>query len=153
MFFISHRGNIDSVKEDFENSIPYIENAMSLGYDVEIDLRMHKDKLYLGHDEPDHPVKIEWLVANKDKLWIHTKDISSLDLCTNTSLRYFFHEKERHTLISNGLIWTHDLREATKKSIIPWISIKISKEDFDSYSYVKGVCSDFIKHYRELSVY
>jgi len=46
---ISHRGNIDG-KTLLENQPSYIDDAIDLGYDVEIDIWYIGDKLYLGHD-------------------------------------------------------------------------------------------------------
>ena len=43
MILISHRGNLDSIQPDKENTKAYIDNAISEDYHVEIDLRM-KDK-------------------------------------------------------------------------------------------------------------
>ena len=150
MFFISHRGNIDTVNEDEENRLDYIDNAIELGYDVEIDLREHNGKYYLGHDAPDHPVTLSWLLQRKAQLWIHTKDINALVYCRDKPLNFFFHEKERHTLISNGLIWTHDLTECTSLSVIPLISEKLPKNETEEYAHVAGICSDYISHYREI---
>ncbi len=150
MILISHRGNIDSVIKNKENTLPYIDNAISLGYDVEIDLRRIDQNLYLGHDKPEQKVDYDWLFERRKNLWIHVKDINSFNFCLDTPLTYFFHEKERHTLISNNLIWSHDLSEATEKSIIPLINLKIDKNEAKKYKKVAGICSDYISHYREI---
>jgi len=150
MILISHRGNVDTINLDRENTLEYIDSAIDKGYDVEIDLRKVDDKLYLGHDTPDNAVDYEWLLKRKDKLWIHVKDISAFCFCLNKQLRYFFHENERHTLISNGVIWSHDLNEATEQSIIPLIKDKITKKQLEKYKNVYGICSDYVAHYREI---
>ena len=56
MKIISHRGNINETDSSVENSPDQIDNCISLGYDVEIDLRIIDDVFYLGHDTPDHVV-------------------------------------------------------------------------------------------------
>ncbi len=38
MIYISHRGNLEGPTKDFENKPEYIENAISQGYEVEIDV-------------------------------------------------------------------------------------------------------------------
>ena len=38
MILISHRGNINGKKPDLENKPEYIQNAIKLGYNVEIDV-------------------------------------------------------------------------------------------------------------------
>ena len=51
MKFISHRGNTQSTNLNEENNPNYIEKAIELGFEVEIDLRVHNNNLYLGHDK------------------------------------------------------------------------------------------------------
>jgi hypothetical protein len=143
MILISHRGNLNGLFPDKENSPQYIDNAISNGFEVEIDLRTSNSKLFLGHDYAQYEITIEWLQSRRDNLWIHTKDSESLFKLCDTNLRYFFHEKESHTIIANSnLIWSHDLSEASDKSIIPLLSMDdiLNK----GYSSVHGICSDFI---------
>jgi hypothetical protein len=52
MIYISHRGNVDGKKPHLENKPEYIDEAISLGYDVEIDVWCIDGGLMLGHDEP-----------------------------------------------------------------------------------------------------
>jgi len=150
MILISHRGNVDGITQDRENTLSYIEEAIQLGYDVEIDLRVKDGKTFLGHDTPDHPVSLEWLEERKHKLWIHTKDVQALVFCKENNLKYFFHEKEEQTLISNGLIWTHDLDNVTRYSVIPIISDKLNLKDFSKFKNCYAICSDFVKHYKNI---
>ena len=50
MLLISHRGNINGKFESYENEPNYIDKALSLGYDVEVDVWFVDDNFYLGHD-------------------------------------------------------------------------------------------------------
>ena len=52
MILISHRGNILGRKKQLENNPNYIDNALKLGYDVEVDVWSIDKQFYLGHDEP-----------------------------------------------------------------------------------------------------
>ena len=61
MIFISHRGNLDGLNPDRENSPEYIDEAIKLGFDVEIDVRTKDGELWLGHDEPQYKVSEMWL--------------------------------------------------------------------------------------------
>ena len=65
MKLISHRGNINGENIELENTPDYIDEAISLGYDVEIDIWKDEDGFYLGHDEPTYPINLEWLVERK----------------------------------------------------------------------------------------
>ena len=77
MYLISHRGNLNGIIKDRENSPRYINEALEKGYDVEIDVRVHNDKFFLGHHEPKYEVQKDFLL-NK-KLWCHAKDIHALE--------------------------------------------------------------------------
>ena len=50
MRLISHRGNINGRIRELENLPDYIDAAINLGYDVEVDLWLEGEKFYLGHD-------------------------------------------------------------------------------------------------------
>ena len=144
MKLISHRGNIDGPIPEIENNPLYIKKAIELGYDVEIDIRLHNDELFLGHDTPDYRVDIPWLFMLSDKLWIHTKNFEALNLLIDIhDLKVFYHQLESHTIINNSkIIWSHNLIEASIKSIIPLLS----DNDIDKWvkKDVYGVCSDYV---------
>ena len=67
MKIISHRGNIDGVNTDTENDPNQIDKVIHMGYDVEIDLRIKDDRLFLGHDYLQYEINIEWLNKRKNK--------------------------------------------------------------------------------------
>ena len=58
MIRISHRGNIDGIEPDTENSPEQIKKALDLGYNVEVDVWKTGDEIYLGHDAPEYKVDI-----------------------------------------------------------------------------------------------
>ena len=145
MIFISHRGNLDGVNTQRENEPAYIEECLSKGFHCEIDLRMKDGVPYLGHDTPDYPVSAEWIRKRWYYLWIHVKEYQALiwlmKNCPGTN--YFCHESDRYTLISNGLIWSHDLEnQMNDKCIIPLLS-RESVMSYNQTGFV-GVCSDYI---------
>lgn len=145
MIKISHRGNLSGRRPEQENRLSYIDQAIVSGFDVEIDLREYEGMLYLGHDKPDHATDLEWLITRADHLWIHTKDFASLSILSGTSLRYFYHESDNHTIISNGLIWCHDINHCDNKCIIPLMSLQDIKS-CKNINNVAGICSDYIKY-------
>lgn len=144
MKFISHRGNIEGKITDLENNPTYIDKALSIGYDVEVDLWFNDGDLYLGHDTPEHKTNLSYL--NNNKLWIHCKNIPALEflLKSNIAADFFFHNSDDVTLTKNGLLWTYPGKQLTHLSIcvLPeWITspnIEISH----------GICSDVIKKYK-----
>lgn len=146
MILIAHRGNINQILPGRENSPSYIDDAIAKGYDVEMDVRYLGGRLFLGHDNPDHEIPLRWLLDRKDWLWVHTKNFGALQYLITQDLRIFYHQQENHTIINNcNLIWSHELSEASGKSIIPLLSEK-DMENYHKYSdKVYGVCSDFVE--------
>ena len=61
MILISHRGNLNGVNVKKENSVDYIEEALDQGFDVEVDVWNISGSYFLGHDEPQHLVKKDFL--------------------------------------------------------------------------------------------
>jgi hypothetical protein len=47
MKLISHRGNINGKIIERENSIDYVQETIDCGFDVEIDLWINKDEIFL----------------------------------------------------------------------------------------------------------
>lgn len=166
MILISHRGNINGVTPHLENHPHFIEKAIKEGYDVEIDIRFSKEQLWLGHDEPQYPITLEWLFDHKQKLWIHCKDFASLAILLPLDLRIFYHQKEDYTIISDKHIWAHPKEvtvpqgtQGTKPNtpvvhgvldgqcIIPLLS----KKEIEKWTPqpIYGVCSDYIQILKE----
>ena len=145
MIFISHRGNLNGVNPERENSPAYIDETLDKGFDCEIDLRMKDGVPYLGHDTPDYTVTVEWIRKRWNHLWIHVKEYEALiwlmKNCSDTN--YFCHESDRYTLVSNGYIWSHDLKNVmTNRCIIPLLS-KESVAEYKQNGFY-AVCSDYI---------
>ena len=110
MKLIAHRGNIDGPSDD-QNDPDYIDNALSLGYDAEIDVRYDPltTVFWLGHDEPQYKVSWKWMANRAELIWIHCKDITTLHEFTkyeHAGYKYFWHDQDDHTLTSNKYIWT-----------------------------------------------
>jgi len=144
MILISHRGNLNGPNEVRENSPYYIMEAIAEGYDVEVDLWWVNGRVYLGHDEPQYEVSDEWLGERIDKLWVHCKNVESLNWIRSTSLNYFWHEQDTLTLTSKNHMWVYP----GKQPIIGSIAIMPEIHN-DDVSKCLGVCSDFIKRYND----
>jgi hypothetical protein len=144
MILISHRGNINGQFESNENKPNYIDNALSEGYNVEIDLWFVDNKLYLGHDKPQYEITYDWLKKRKNKLWVHCKNLSALEFCDDKlDLHYFWHEEDTVTITSQGTIWAYPGKQPIKNSIA------VMPEIYgDDISNCLGVCSNFISNYK-----
>ena len=59
MKYIAHRGNLNGPNRLLENKPDYLNVALSLGYDVEVDVWFIDGKFFLGHDRPDYEIDIQ----------------------------------------------------------------------------------------------
>jgi hypothetical protein len=149
MIYISHRGNIDGKKPHLENHPDYIDKAIALGYDVEVDLWEIDGELFLGHDEPQYPIDFDWLEERSSVLWIHCKNVDALLCCvddeySDAMLNYFWHEEDTLTLTSFNWIWAYPGKQPIKNSIAV-----MPERTNDDVSQCNGICSDVIKKYKD----
>jgi len=145
MILISHRGNVNGKQPALENMPEYIDNAIELGYDVEIDIRVKDRIFYLGHDDAKYVVTIDWLKKRSDKLWLHCKNIEAIEwFAMIKSFNYFWHQNDDITITSKGDIWMNSKIQPIKNSIAVIL-------ENSNYSLTKcaGICSDNIKVYNE----
>jgi len=141
MILISHRGNINGKIPEKENHPDYIQEALNLGYDVEIDVWCIEDKLYLGHDEPQYAINKSFLC--NDRLWVHCKNPEALNKLKFEKINIFYHETDTVTLTSFGYIWAYPGKQPIKNSIAVMPELYL-----DDISQCIGICSDNIQNYK-----
>lgn len=150
MKLIAHRGNLTGPNPIRENSIDYIEEAISKGFEVEIDLRVENNQCYLGHDDPQYFVTMEWLEKYKDVFWIHCKNREALEKMLNSVVKfnYFWHQEDDFTLTSKNYVWTYPGKTHTKMSVIvmPEWNKKLEElyklKEYNCYA----ICSDYVEY-------
>jgi len=143
MILISHRGNINGKILERENHPDYIDEAISKGYDVEIDMWWIDGRVYLGHDKPQYEVSDEWLGDRVNKLWIHCKNTELLNWIRSTTLHYFWHEEDTLTLTSKQHMWVYPGKQPITGSIA--VMPEMFKDDIGK---CLGICSDYIEKYK-----
>ena len=145
MKLISHRGNINGPLPESENNPEYIDNAICLGYDIEIDVWMINEVLFLGHDKPQYKIDINWIDDRNHKLWVHCKNIEALEFFNRfkTDINYFWHEHDTATLTSKNYIWTYPGKQPIKNSIAV-----MPESNNDNIDKCIGICSDYIINYK-----
>ena len=153
MILISHRGNINGKNTEKENHQSYIDEAIKGEYDVEIDVWYVDEKLWLGHDNPQYEIDIEWLKHRIGKLWIHCKNLpaaeyfhNSTDVMIRGYANYFFHNIDDTTITSKGYLWVYPGKQPIKNSIS--VLPEIHNDDI---SQCYGICSDIIKQYKNVT--
>ena len=142
--YISHRGNIDGKIVNIENSPDYVQRALSLGYEVEIDVWFVDGSFYLGHDEPLYLINEEFL--ENEKLWCHAKNEESYSkMLSNTKIHSFWHQTDDYTLTSKGIPWVFPGKKVYENSIWVLPENTVYKNILIN---CLGICSDYISKYR-----
>lgn len=155
MKLIAHRGNLNGPIPEKENRPDYIEHSIDAGFDCEIDLRINEHgELFLGHDEKQYPVEVDFLLKYSKSLWVHCKDAGSLDLMISnhryrTEMNFFFHANDDYTMTSKGFIWAYPNRQIISHKCVTVIQnenmLNMIKEK--RLCYVKGpygICTDWV---------
>lgn len=140
---ISHRGNLNGPIPEEENKPSYIINALSAGYDVEVDVWiMDVDKLFLGHDKPQYPITEDFL--ENPKLWCHAKNVFAFSrMLRSGKIHSFWHQNDDYTLTSKGFVWTYTGKPLIANSIC--VLPELNNNEIPDFVF--GICSDFIVKY------
>lgn len=150
MKLIAHRGLYNGPDKELENSPDQIIDALSRGYDCEVDLWIINSEMWLGHDGPEYYIQPKFLFDNATGLWIHAKNLAALRWLTDQpDLVYFTHNKDECTLTSNNLIWTYPGKDLTMKSIMlmpEWADPDLKNVHKRCY----GICSDYVAEIKEI---
>ena len=141
MIFISHRGNISGIRSNDENNPNYINVALKLGYEVEVDVRFENGKFFLGHDFSQYHIDNEFLLNSK--IWCHAKTNDALLALEKIKAHYFWHQEDDYTITSRGFIWTYPGKKLLPNSIC----VLPEKANYEKIECL-GICSDFIERYK-----
>jgi hypothetical protein len=139
---IAHRGNTNGSDIYRENTVAQILNAISAGFDVEVDVWYVNGDVFLGHDGPEYLVPKIFLVEICHSAWYHCKNLEALEFFATElpGMRHFWHEEDRFTLTSDNYIWTYPGQPVTPRSII----VDLDLSSWDSYKDVAyAVCTDY----------
>jgi hypothetical protein len=149
MKIISHRGNIQGPDPLTENTVAKIEEALSLGFDVEIDLWVIGTDLFLGHDSPDHAIDKSFI--DNSCLWVHAKNLQALDFLVNEKLKssFFWHESDCYTLTSQNHIWAYPHQSVTENTVIVVTNENMDKQVDCVYEKSFGICTDYPVYVKE----
>ena len=144
MILISHRGNTKGKRAELENNPSYVQSAIDSGYEVEIDVWFIGGEWWLGHDNPEHKISIDYFSSKP--FWIHAKNldaISQLNILDKTGiyLNYFWHQEDDVTLTSKGYIWAYpNIKCKNSIAVMP-------PENYNLEGHI-GICSDNIIQYK-----
>ena len=141
MYLIAHRGNTNGIIKEMENSPKYIEDAMSKGFHVEVDVRYENKQFFLGHDLNQFEIDEHFLL--NEKIWCHAKTPEALIALHKINAHYFWHQEDDYTLTSKGFFWTYPGKKLMRNSIC----VLPEKSNYKKID-CRGICSDYIEKYK-----
>lgn len=144
MILISHRGNLNGPQPNRENSPEFIDEAITLGYSVEIDMRVCGQDIWLGHDISQYQIDLPWLLGRKNYLWIHCKNREALEFCLKNNLHCFWHDTDDYTMTSEGYVWAYPGMASAGSRCILVVPELHWPVDLIKQQPCFGVCSDFV---------
>lgn len=148
MLIISHRGNINGPDLEKENEPSYIDEAIRLGFDVEVDVRVINGKTWLGHDGPEYEVDVDWFFERSYNLLIHCKNLEAAYYFERVrpdiaNLKCFCSISDPFCFVTQGYVWLNDVEVEPKDNcIVPLLNI----DDIKRYKFMDklcGVCTDY----------
>jgi hypothetical protein len=146
MLLISHRGNTTGPNKERENAPDYIDEALSMGYDVETDVWVVDGGIWLGHDKPEKKINKLFLNERKHELWCHAKNLDALVFLLGENFNTFSHDNDPYVITSKGYIWAspHSIFTRDTIAVMPeWKNYTPS-----DISHCRGICSDFVSLFR-----
>lgn len=142
MIRIAHRGNYKGADPLRENEPTYIEEAITAGFDVEVDAWLIDGKWMLGHDFPTYEVPLSFF--ERSCIWTHAKNlVGYVSLYHNTKAHVFWHNKDDFAITSKGIKWA-------KTHVLTYDGVMVLPEYNDHHTnMIKlghldpiGICSD-----------
>ena len=154
-YIIAHRGLTEGPSKDKENNINKIIENISLFPAIlnEIDLHIMDSGIFVGHDNPQKKIDLNFLLSNKNNLVIHikfieTNSLEALNIFQKLHLNchIFSHENDIFSITNKGWIWSHP-KEGFKDNtilVMPEKLIAFENPKFiEKIKTLKGVCTDF----------
>lgn len=143
---ISHRGNINGPQRFRENNPKYIKELLSQNIPCEVDLRFSNKtgNLFLGHDICQYKIDQDFLVDNRNMLYIHCKTLGALSYLNERlniiNMNYFYHANDAYTLTSQKQVWCFPGTTPPRNGILVDLS---SRPNYNARCL--GVCVDWIE--------
>lgn len=139
MKLIAHRGLTIGPNINLENKPKQIELTIKLGFDVEVDVWVIDDNIFLGHNNPTYPVDLAFL--QNPQIWAHAKNYQALEYMLDHDIHCFWHQTDDRSFTSKGYVWTYPNKETFEKSILVVLDRELILDNKNIY----GVCGDYVE--------
>ena len=143
--FYAHRGNLEGRIAERENQPEYIDEAIAHGYGAEVDLWKVGDRIYLGHDDGQYDIDLQWLQDRKQFLLVHTKNREALDFCLRNKLHAFWHTDEDYVITTWGYTVGYPGNLSVGDLFILSVPERVWKTEEIKQYITFGVISDYVK--------
>ena len=95
-----------------------------------------------------YEIELQWVVDRLHKLWIHCKDLKTLEKLKQLEnqgfeFNYLFHNTDDGTITSKGFLWIYPGKQPIENSIAV-----LPEEWNDDLTKCLGICSDSISKYK-----
>lgn len=139
---ISHRGNLNGPDPKNENTVESILLAIQKGFDVEIDIWVINNLIYLGHDKPKTQIDEFFINQIGNRGWFHCKNLEALTFLSKfKNINYFYHNTDDYTLTNTNYIWTYPGKDISNQSILVHLDVPNIKQ---LNVLPAGICSDYM---------
>ena len=143
MKIIAHRGLMVGPNPEHENQPDTLDEALSHGLDVEVDVRLIKGELLIGHDDATH-VCPTWLYDDT-RVWFHAKNTDALVYLNTRGKRVFYHTEEDVVMTSKNELWA-----LPGKGFAGSYIILPERYGYEVPEGALGVCTDYSLKYKEM---
>jgi hypothetical protein len=142
MLLISHRGNVDGMNPDRENSIPYINGALNLGFSVMVDVWFVGGTLALGNHRPQYGINAEFL--RNPQIICKARSAATLNALMDMDLHCFANDRDDYSVTTEGYVWIYPGCASPPRGILymPEFNYKDVRDVADIGC--AGVCSNWI---------
>jgi hypothetical protein len=135
---ISHLGNIDGRKPELENTLPYIQTALKLGWHVCIDVAFRNGAFLLPHEAGHHTIPPALL--SKQRVWSRASDAVTVDALCDIGAHCFLLSANFMSLTSAQFIWTLPPHELCPRAIAAYP--ELAEPSWLANSDPAGLCSN-----------
>ena len=133
MRLIAKRGQFSGPNKQTENTKAQIQLALSKGYDVELDVILTDNGLFLGHDGPKERLLYDGFLDGP-KIWTHCKSRRTYDhLIKSPFIKAFCHEEEDLAYINQMQFkWNHARlgKNVYQKTDSGWKKVGLYRDNF-----------------------
>lgn len=101
---ISHLGNTNGRKPEFENKLPYIQSALKEGWHVCVDVVYYNGGFILPFDGGFHVAPPALL--SKQRVWCRAHTAETINALCDINAHCFLHSENFMSLTSAQFVWT-----------------------------------------------